>query len=562
MRNTLIVFFVLIAGSVVLAQNKTTLDQEEVHLTLSDNTVFAGETLYYKANVFLGDLQHYSALSKVLYVKIIDADKNVIHEQKSQITNGKAQGDIFIKTAVPSGNYKLVAYTQWMLNASAKHFFQTDLVIVNPYLGDQKGFTESNISKAENVDLKPIAAQEIDLKISTHKIGNRKKVTLDITPKTVGLREDFTLTVKRVDPFFKQDNDAIIAFAKRTSMFQPVSKQSADILPELRGEIIEGSISSDERSVNNITLGLSFPQDRNTSIYTTKTDANGTFKFVVDKPFAIENAVVNPLENAENYEVKLSAKAQPDFSDLSFASFKLTPDLKKQIEQRSVANQIENAYFTKKPDTIITPPSGQKFYGAIGETFALDDYTRFKTVKETFVEVVEYASLRSKDGKPVFKVQVEDKLYYEDNPAAMVIVDGIILEDHAKLVEYPAALIDDISVIRSKYFFGPKLFYGIIDVKTKDGDFAKRYLSYNDHAFTQQPVALNKQYYKQSYASGADSRIPDYRYLLAWEPNFNVAEKDEYSFYTSDVDGVFEVSLKGFTKNGDSIVIKEYIEVN
>jgi len=72
-----------------------------------------------------------------------------------------------------------------------------------------------------------------------------------------------------------------------------------------------------------------------------------------------------------------------------------------------------------------------------------------------------------------------------------------------------------------------------------------------------------KIYFKQVYdGSGKLKRIPDYRIQLLWLPNLEISSKtNEINFFTSDVNGTFEISLEGFTNNGDPVSLKEIIVV-
>ena len=58
------------------------------------------------------------------------------------------------------------------------------------------------------------------------------------------------------------------------------------------------------------------------------------------------------------------------------------------------------------------------------------------------------------------------------------------------------------------------------------------------------------------------NRIPDYRYQLAWETNLKLEKNNtSLSFFTSDMEGVYEINLEGFSKDGQPLSLKEYFEV-
>ena len=72
-----------------------------------------------------------------------------------------------------------------------------------------------------------------------------------------------------------------------------------------------------------------------------------------------------------------------------------------------------------------------------------------------------------------------------------------------------------------------------------------------------------KEYFQPDYSSNKDSRIPDYRHQLLWLPNITLNNEDNnFTFYTSDVKGTFQMTLEGFTSEGKPIHMNEVFEVN
>ncbi len=55
--------------------------------------------------------------------------------------------DFFISSDLKSGTYKLIGYTNWMLNAE-NSFFQQDIHIINPYLELNQSVVEQQSSDA------------------------------------------------------------------------------------------------------------------------------------------------------------------------------------------------------------------------------------------------------------------------------------------------------------------------------------------------------------------------------------------------------------------------------
>ncbi len=74
------------------------------------------------------------------YVKRVVENGSVIFKHKLWLEDGYGYGDFFIPVSVPSGNYKLIGYTRWMLKWGEEVFFQEDISILNPYTNVQKPF--------------------------------------------------------------------------------------------------------------------------------------------------------------------------------------------------------------------------------------------------------------------------------------------------------------------------------------------------------------------------------------------------------------------------------------
>ncbi len=98
--------------------------------------------------------------------------------------------------------------------------------------------------------------------------------------------------------------------------------------------------------------------------------------------------------------------------------------------------QIENAYFHKKVDNISKIPTLEPFYSPLAKQYVLDDFTRFKTLKETAVEVATDIFIRQKDGKNY--LHVNDPSVFPQLPEpAIVLIDGLYLENQNELDELP-----------------------------------------------------------------------------------------------------------------------------
>jgi hypothetical protein len=89
---------------------------EKAYLHFDKPYYAAGDSIYFKAYLTLGEDHKLSNLSGVLHVDFINTNNKIDQSLKLQIINGVAWGDFALPDTLPKGNYRIRAYTQWMRN--------------------------------------------------------------------------------------------------------------------------------------------------------------------------------------------------------------------------------------------------------------------------------------------------------------------------------------------------------------------------------------------------------------------------------------------------------------
>jgi len=105
---------------------------EKVYLHTDKDLFAAGENIWYSAYVVLGSYHQYSLASKILHVDLIGPDNTIITSQTKELLNGKNAGAIKLPESLPSGNYRIRSYTQWMQNSHPDFFFTKSIKVLNP----------------------------------------------------------------------------------------------------------------------------------------------------------------------------------------------------------------------------------------------------------------------------------------------------------------------------------------------------------------------------------------------------------------------------------------------
>ncbi|WP_291151616.1 hypothetical protein [Flavobacterium sp. UBA7680] len=559
--------FVLINTQLSSAQQTIAVD-ETVFIHTNATTLVSGETLLYKIYCLKSSDKTPSNISKVAYVELVDDSKKSVFKTKISLENASGQGDYFIPTTLKTGSYKLIGYTNWMLNKPFSELFQLNINIVNPYKVDEKSVAANILANGSNTSDENVTNENVTLKLNKKTFANREFVDLKIQSLNKNFEDGtYSLSVRKLDNIPAQNQVSAVKFAANPSYPVVLDLQKQDqkiILPELRGEIISGKISAKNNSdkVDNISVGLSIP-GKSFAFEVVKTDLNGNFIFNINKTFYTSNIVIQIIdEKANNYDVAVNNAPEIDYSQVSFEKdSKLSYTFKESLLERSISSQVENAYYHKKVDNIQKTPTSESFFYQTAKEYILDDYTRFKTLKETITEVAVEIYSKQKDNK--LYLHVNDPSIFPQFPeSALVLVDGQYLENQTDLVTYNMKNVYKIEVIVGRYYVGSKSFNGLISFTTFDKDFK----STQTGSSIVKPVVLRPQpkkiYNKVNYENIADNqRIPDFRNQLFWNPDVQLNKDSETSFYTSDLSGTFEIRLEGFTKSGIPVSVKENIEV-
>ena len=547
-------------------------DQEKIYIHYNSPLLFPGEYLLYKVYSLNKGSGNASDLSKTAFVELIGEDGSSVFHHKIKLEKGEGQGDFFLPTSVPSGNYKLVGYTNWMKNLE-NNFFEADMTIINPYKGDQRKLLEAGElqgsilpSFASEAEAEAHGSDLLSLRLDQESFGNRKQVRLILVPlKNEISKANLSVSVRKMDRLRQQERKTAEAFSEDSE----VSARNTDsvYLPHLRGQLISGRIlpvdNSSSAALGNKKVALSIPSEK-TFPEISATNSEGRFFFNLDTEMRNPDAVVEVLgQQREEFKVELDQTSGIDVSKLNFSEYTLTKEMRDLIVERSLYNQIENAYFGVKPDTLETAAAEEVYFDGAILNYDLDAYTRFKTVPETFVEIVNSAWITTNaTGEKVFRVRgLQNNLTMGVLP--LVVVDGVIVQDHSSLINFDAGRIKNIGIIRDKIFLGPEIFQGAVVVETIDKNFQEYYApEYARRVQLMQPQ-VQKSYFQQVYSDETNnSRIPDFRYQLLWKPDLQLGTEEEtLEFFTSDVDGTFEVVVEGFTADGQPVFLRKQFEV-
>ncbi len=542
-----------------LKKNIDIFTSETIYVSTNNSAFITGETLLYNMHCLNPIDFKTSTISKVAYIQLISSDKKIVANQKLFLKNGLGYGDIFIPTNLNSGHYKLICYTNWMLNKKEATYFEKDIVIVNPYLTETKNSISNNSFETtiENTAVNNTSGLQI---VTTKKTYSPRDLVKFNVKSNDLIDGNYSVSVKKMDELTLKNNLNAARFSK-TNTTSEINKTNL-ILPELRGEIISGKITSknNENPISNISVGISIAGE-NFIYKATKTNSAGEFFFNIDKEYDTPNAIVQVIDNNRfEYSIFINELPNINLDNLYFdTNFSLSENAISIIKERAISSQIENAYFDSKKDSTFSFKKTKLFYNTLEKQYILDNYNRFPTLLETITEVLKEVIYTKNNEK--YTVLVNDyNVDFSLSEPTLILVDGQLIQNVNSILDIKMQDIYKVSILQGGYYYGPNLYNGMISLVSKNHDYQIKVNA--DYMIKTNRITPNKEkkYFAPEYAiTNNIERIPDYRQQLLWLPNYNL--KDDITFYTSDIKGTFEVIIDGFTNEGSPIYMTETFEV-
>ena len=115
--------------------------RERVYLQTDKQFYLSGELVWMK--FIATDLdQRLSDVSKVGYVELLDSASAVV-QARLVLEKGVGDGCLQLPSTLPTGNYRLVAYTRYMRNEGEEVFFEKPLAVVNTFVTNETLLTDT-----------------------------------------------------------------------------------------------------------------------------------------------------------------------------------------------------------------------------------------------------------------------------------------------------------------------------------------------------------------------------------------------------------------------------------
>lgn len=328
-------------------------------------------------------------------------------------------------------------------------------------------------------------------------------------------------------------------------------------IPEYRGHIVKGKVTSKNDSAATGTLSYLSVKGKIVRLYAARSNDKGEVQFEVNELQGQHKLVLqtSPSE-LSSVKLKIESPFSTEFGSAPIKPFQLPSSKRNKFLERSVAMQVQDIYYEDQQSGSVSQPTvdSAAFFGLADETYYLDRYTRFPVMEEVMREYVPGVFVRKrKDGFSFVVVDINQGVL-EGDP--MILLDGVPLFDADKIMAADPLKVKKLEVVKRKYYLGPLHLPGIVSFTSYQGDIAGLELDPGTVTLNYEGLQIQREFYSPTYETQTqlNSRVPDRRFLLYWNPAAATNNEgfSELEFYTSDITGQFQITIEGITREGQA----------
>ncbi len=314
-------------------------------------------------------------------------------------------------------------------------------------------------------------------------------------------------------------------------------------------------------------LFLSIPGKHATFQYA-KTDKDGKFLFRIPVNEQYTNFIIQPEFTEKGFSVRIESPYSEIYPDFLSVIDTLPAEYQKRISRLGANYQVEKIYGIGqegvKTEKTVFSGGTRRFYGKPDIELMMDDYIKLPVMQEVFFELMPGVFMKKR--KSVYEITVADpvdKRIFEKAP--ILFVDGVVIKDPGIIANIDPETVEEIDAIKERYLVGDYLFYGLINVITRAGDFSG--IDLPDYA-VRLPYRVTdpvKTFPAPDYSGPLkkQSRLPDFRNTLYWNPAVKVDTEGiaRVEFWASDFVTDYVINIQGMTPDGKPLVAKKYINI-
>ena len=505
---------------------------ERLHIQTDKDFYLAGEKMY--VNVYGTDeKKNLLDFSKVAYVELLGDAFNGVRA-KIALEKGRGHAVIELPFMLSSGVYELVGYTRWMRNEGEKVYFRKPIAVFNSLR-----YSET-MDCLELLDAEGKFQQDepsigcVSIRTDKASYGPREKVTLllDVLPEGA----DVSVSVVRED-----QNMPLVDWQTYQERGPTIGQEvTSTVLPELEGMLVESRYVPLIEHTTAVRPNLSL-KGKELHYYAGQVKADGRVVFYTPLLEGMKEMVAG-VESGGRLEMISPFVASPP---KKMQPLHLYKEQELSLLERCMQVQADKFY---PGDSIPRKEVVTLFKGKPFWSYDLDEYRRFKTFEESFLEFMPGLTAITRGDRRYIMIS-EEITGVPNHGNTLVFLDGVAVMDHEQILRYNPYFVKWVDVYVGQYVFGDQLYGGIVSMRTPNGWMPNFLLPENSIVVEYEGV-LSQEAYK--HPDWKNLSYPDIRHTLYWNPS--VTKKgQQLECWTSDMCGTYIVKVEGLAKNGTSV---------
>lgn len=541
---------VLLSAGVATAGDRVV---ERTYLSTDKDVYVAGDQLWYSAFCLDVAKGTPSSVSDIAYIEL-RCDGTVAATGKVALVGGRGAGRLQLPANLPTGNYRLIAYTTQ--NKAEKDYDYTGLasktvsvfnVFSNERVSDGVEVVSDEDYAALKAPVQPVtAALNVTWEDGAVRVENN-------TGKPLSL----SVSVYHDDGIVGPENPTLADFTAACAKVGPKTLDPK-VVPDFEGEIIRGRIVGFDAEKIQQLVGhyafLSTPSDKS-DVYSSAIDNEGRLAFYTGNIYGDKECIceIEGIDPSLNCFIELEspfvnapvAKVSP---------LRMAASLKDALQERSFGMQVERRFLA---DTLMDflPVRDNGLFEDDEVVYPLDDYTRFTTMEEVFVEFIpEIRARRGSDRSREIQVLLSNGTmprFSQDR--TLMLLDGVPVFDQQKIMDYDPLLVESIHIYPRTHYIGTRVYEGIVNFVTYKHNLPAFKLGDNVRVIDWQgaswPMAMT------GSALDGKPEYPDYRQTLCWYPLLDLEPGTAQSVPCKkpDYKGRFVVVVEGLSADGSPV---------
>ena len=536
--------------------------RERVYISTDRDVYVAGVAVWLSAWCLDAGTGRLSGFSKTAYVEV-HSPTGMVQTAKIALNGGRGAGRLTLPTTLPTGNYRLFAYTR--LGASEEGFDPVPgsrtLSVFNTLSTERTEGGVELVPEAPQAPSVPSAGQLSVLAGNAGPSGSTQIILTNNGSEPVS----FSLSIRHDDGIPAPAGAHVADFVRGIRSLPAARGFDASVIPEYEGEVIRARVTGTDaagvRAVRDKYAFISSPGSGE-DLYTESVDGEGNALFFTSNIYGDKDMFLE-IQDLDRDNICHLELVSP-FLDLpagELPSLQLYNGWGRALELRGLGMQLEKNFDADTLYTALPARVHRIFDERDCVRYILDDYTRFPLMEELFIEFIPELRVRRVNGKRELQIHLSDHLggFYFQSGYSLVLLDGIPVLDHEKLLAYDPLLVHHIDIYPDAYFLGIRSFSGVVNFVTYKGTLPSMKFEDNVRVVDFQGCSLPLAYTCQ----GVGSDYPDYRQTIYWHPLLTLApgESTSVECKTPAYSGRFEVFAEGLSEAGEAVVARTMLDV-